>query len=308
MSNKFTEVYLRNLLRYSTVRIEASGPAGTSVGTASIFVAKGPSETLHCPFLVTNRHVVSGFDDFKFLFHAGDPSAVYRPGDLESAIIPPGRELIPFFSAKPIHGKPLELGLSAAGTLWDFHPDPMIDVAVMSLLPISAALRGANPVYAAPIAEVHIPDFKSGSFEAIEEVFFVGYPSGMYDVTNLTPIVRRGITATPMSLDYMGGPKFLVDASVFPGSSGSPVFISDSRLVTANPVFGRVNRHFFVGLISESFYRDETGEIASAPAPVKSGDTVTIKQMIDVGIVVKSTTVKEAVDHAMKKRGFPTMV
>src|SRR5437763_136516 len=34
-----------------------------------------------------------------------------------------------------------------------------------------------------------------------------------------------GVTANPLQADYDGRPVFLIDASVFPGSSGSPVVI-----------------------------------------------------------------------------------
>jgi V8-like Glu-specific endopeptidase len=64
----------------------------------------------------------------------------------------------------------------------------------------------------------------SDDLDAIERIIFVGYPNGMYDRKNYTPILRQGITATPFHLDYDGLPAFLIDASVFPGSSGSPVY------------------------------------------------------------------------------------
>ena len=63
--------------------------------------------------------------------------------------------------------------------------------------------------------------------EAIEEVVLIGYPAGIRDPAHLTPIARKGITATPPAWDYGGRPTFLVDASVFHGSSGSPVFSRD---------------------------------------------------------------------------------
>ena len=39
------------------------------------------------------------------------------------------------------------------------------------------------------------------------------------------PILRRGTTATPIALNFEGRPEFLIDAAVYPGSSGSPVFV-----------------------------------------------------------------------------------
>ena len=39
------------------------------------------------------------------------------------------------------------------------------------------------------------------------------------------PIVRKGITATSLQLDFNNEPKFLIDAAIYGGSSGSPVYI-----------------------------------------------------------------------------------
>ncbi|MFR3321383.1 MAG: hypothetical protein ACLTSZ_09905 [Lachnospiraceae bacterium] len=62
-------------------------------------------------------------------------------------------------------------------------------------------------------------------FAAIEDITFIGYPSGLYDSVNKLPIIRQGITATPIWNQFNGENVFLIDAGVFPGSSGSPVFI-----------------------------------------------------------------------------------
>jgi hypothetical protein len=56
-------------------------------------------------------------------------------------------------------------------------------------------------------------------------VTFIGYPNGIWDSKNLLPVVMRGTTASPIEVDFEGTPRFLIDASVFGGSSGSPVFI-----------------------------------------------------------------------------------
>lgn len=61
--------------------------------------------------------------------------------------------------------------------------------------------------------------------DAIEPITFIGYPNGIWDSTNLLPVARRGTTASPIEVDFEGSPRFLIDASVFGGSSGSPVFI-----------------------------------------------------------------------------------
>src|SRR5207247_2646715 len=70
---------------------------------------------------------------------------------------------------------------------------------------------------------------------AIENVITVGYPDGRWDQVNNRPIVRRGITATPLSIDYEGRREFLIDAACFPGTSGSPVFLLEEGLFNFAP-------------------------------------------------------------------------
>ena len=59
----------------------------------------------------------------------------------------------------------------------------------------------------------------------IEDVTIVGYPDGLSDTKNNLPLVRRGITASSLHYDFNGSSTFLIDAAIFPGSSGSPVYL-----------------------------------------------------------------------------------
>ena len=49
--------------------------------------------------------------------------------------------------------------------------------------------------------------------------------TALIDEVNNKPVVRKGITATDIRLDYNGRKEFLIDAACFHGSSGSPVFL-----------------------------------------------------------------------------------
>ena len=62
-------------------------------------------------------------------------------------------------------------------------------------------------------------------FSRIEDITVVGYPDGIWDAFNNMPITRRGITATPIQMDFENKPRFLIDAAIYGGSSGSPVFV-----------------------------------------------------------------------------------
>ena len=95
---------------------------------------------------------------------------------------------------------------------------------------------------------------------AIEEITFIGYPSAIYDTTNKIPVIRKGITATPIWNDFKGEKVFLIDAGVYPGSSGSPVFIYNRGAYPTKDGIAVGNRIMFVGILKETIQRkEETG-------------------------------------------------
>lgn len=96
------------------------------------------------------------------------------------------------------------------------------------------------------------------NFAAIEDITFIGYPSGLYDERNKISIIRQGITATPIWNNFRGEKAFLIDAGVFPGSSGSPVFIYNQGAYPTKDGIALGNRLLFVGIISQTMLRDNT--------------------------------------------------
>ncbi len=187
---------------FTTVRIEAITPDGTATGTAFVFRYDWDSKkTL---FLVTNKHVVADATKGRFFF-------TLKGGD-----------------NKPLVGQRFDVTHDNFQGDWHGHPNPDVDIAVMPLIPLLIHVHNAGQqIYYKAVTKDLIPDPEQTKWiDAVEEVTFIGYPNGIYDMKNLLPIVRRGTTATPFQIDYVGEPKFLIDASVFPGSSGSPVFFS----------------------------------------------------------------------------------
>ena len=139
----------------------------------------------------------------------------------------------------------------------------------------------------------------------VEEVLFVGYPSGISDETHNLPVARRGITATPATVDYEGRPVFLVDASVYPGSSGSPVFIYNTDSWTngsGNVVTG--GRVMFLGVLAAVLYREEDGMIQFGEVPTALRARVTTRHMIDLGVVFKARTVEETIKGSLRQLGL----
>ncbi|MCH8230625.1 MAG: hypothetical protein IIA53_09885 [Chloroflexi bacterium] len=141
--------------------------------------------------------------------------------------------------------------------------------------------------------------------DAFEEVIFVGYPVGMYDTKNFTPIMRSGTTATPVQLDYQGKPAFLIDASVFPGSSGSPVMLINKEnysTPSGGNVIGR-GRLFLIGIVAMNISMPEESDVHLRNAAATP--YVETAQAIDIGIVFNSKAILETAEALWAKRPVP---
>lgn len=195
------------------------------------------------------------------------------------------------FMAADDHGRPL-LGMSHVVTipdarpLWIAHPDERVDVAVMPLDEILDSI--ARPTYLRPIPAHRFHDHESiATLPAIVDVAFLGYPNGIADPAHTTPVARTGHSATPPVLDFGGSPQFLVDASVFPGSSGSPVFGPPPGVPDEGP------HDWLLGIV-----------VSAKAAPATAADDeeeADNLQMLDLGVVFKTPVIDELLDEARRR-------
>jgi hypothetical protein len=182
------------------------------------------------------------------------------------------------------------------------HSNPNIDVAAMSLNDLMLMDLNNPFIKTLPIGMLSNDELLNER-DAIEQVTFIGYPEGLYDTVNMTPIARRGWTATPMSLDYDGEPIFLIDASVFDGSSGSPVFLVNSAGYTTRQgdvVLGRGPRIVLLGIVAAAYDRNTTGELIL----VRNRPRVSFEQAMNLGVVYKTRTIRETIDQFLAKKGY----
>ncbi len=266
---------LMEKLLFTTVRIEAEG----SVGTGFIFYHRINEEEA-VPFLVTNKHVVDGRKSGTVTFIQGTENG------------------------KPKVGSVLPIAVTNFETAWIGHPDPAIDITVAPLGGFFNELK--TKIYFQYISQANIPTVEQAEeLDALEEIIFIGYPNGIWDTRNYLPIMRRGTTATPIEIDYEGEKKFLIDASVFGGSSGSPVFTykHGTHIRRDGQVIITGLRCHFVGVVAAVYYREEHGEVITLPVPTSKNIAIG-REMLDLGVVYKASTVLETVNFALKRLGI----
>lgn len=265
---------------FTTVRIDtADGKGGYGAGTGFHFLHKsGDNQYL---YLVTNKHVAFGGNEGRFTFHAG---ANGTP-EIGNVI-------------------PVNIGQHDWNKIWFGHPDPAVDIAICPLPAILdyAAKVSCKEVFFRTISSENIPnEAEWNDFDAIEEVTFVGYPNGVWDTKNFLPVARRGTTASPIAVNFEGTPRFIIDASVFGGSSGSPVFVmSQGSFGSRNGGVIIGSRFHFVGVVAAVFFRTQMNDLVARPIPTHSNIAVAQQEMIDLGIVFRANTVVENIEAALK--------
>lgn len=160
------------------------------------------------------------------------------------------------------------------------HPNPRIDLSVILTNELVQRIRDKNQLlYLMGVTKaLRITEEKLKDMETIQNLIMVGYPNGIWDEVNNLPIMRQGINATPLYQDYMGSPMFAVDIAVYPGSSGSPVFIYDKGTYLEKNEIKFGNRYKFVGIISEG------------PMNVTSiNKEVSVREMLHIGFAIKAS-------------------
>jgi hypothetical protein len=177
-----------------------NGGREISQGTGFFYGNIRPDGKADAIFLVTNYHVVTGHpplsnaprsgDRIRFALHQ-DPEALEQFREYE----------LPLYD---VHDEPIWASS-------DVYPNA--DVVLVPLPPRIV------PLYV--FTEEHTrSDIK---IRPTSGATLLGYPYGFFDRLHLLPIWKTGHVATEPDVDFEGEPAFLVDVSVFPGMSGSPV-------------------------------------------------------------------------------------
>ncbi|MFA5355367.1 MAG: serine protease [Candidatus Paceibacterota bacterium] len=161
------------------------------------------------------------------------------------------------------------------------HPNPDIDIACVN---ISAAFN--QPGITLNVRAIEIDkfiDFDLSTIHCGQKVVFIGYPTGFFDKKNFLPIMRSGIIASIPDIDFQGKQQILIDAQVFPGSSGSPVFVEVG------------GKYKLLGIISDGVIK-ELGFTKIKKTGEAEDEKYLPIEFIGLGLVFKYTAIKEVYD------------
>ncbi len=180
--------------------------------------------------------------------------------------------------------------------IWINHPDSSIDLSIFNIEPlIKKSNLAGKSIFFKAIDKSFIPiDSIWQTFSFLEEIIMFGYPRGIRDTFNNSPIARTGFTATQPKLDYQSKNEFLIDIAVYKGSSGSPIFLKRERLnkLRNNNIVNLSikKEYYFVGVLySGSCYNLKGEKIVFKTIDKLKTNSNSPKILINLGNVIKTT-------------------
>jgi hypothetical protein len=175
-----------------------------------------------------------------------------------------------------------------------FHKHSEVDVAVVDVhdLLLNKVKGDGKYLQWYSVSPDNFAGQNNINVQASDDVIAIGYPRGFYDEVNLYPIVKSGIIASRWGTNFNGKPYFLIDAKLFPGSSGSIVLSKPTDFVVKDgQVCSAKEKQFaFLGIFS--------GEPIKLERPVElEGMIITEKAGFNVGVVWYANLVEEIISN-----------
>ncbi len=259
-------------IMHTTLRIELL-ENGNVKGVGTGFLVSVPTlvENEYKIVLVSNKHVLMDGDEIAITFTT-------------------------MKNGMPDYGKTYRFPLGNLKNNVVGHPDSDVDVAALVCTGLFNLFP--NQLFFKAIPYEMLSDFTEPELSVAENVFFVGYPNGRYDKRNNLPLIRTGLIASNPKLNFNNRPEFIIDAQVFPGSSGSPVYINYSfeNLKNGGDIVLSSRQNVKVlGIIAQTMIRNN--QLQSVP----TGTINFTEEVLGLGIVFKSTVIKETIDKAIAK-------
>lgn len=176
------------------------------------------------------------------------------------------------------------------------HINAKVDVIAVEIgdLFSDCISKGISLLNFAGLTNQNLPNNSKLSVEVSDDVLIAGYPRGFYDDVNMYPIVKSGIIASRWGANFQGRPLFLVDAKLFPGSSGSVVLSKPVNIAVINKKlsYNEDKQFVFLGIFS--------GEPFVSHRPIEFEDMILIKKdSFNVGHVWYSSLVPDIIENGI---------
>ena len=239
------------------------------VATAFLFGHPGSTQTSkkksYYTFVVTNRHVVNHDRQLWVRFRAPTTD----------------QDATPF---------PVPAGESPAYP-WILHPDPSIDLAIMSLEAVRMPSESKpNHFFTLDRHVATREKLRSSECDEGNEVFTLGFPMGIAGTSQNDVIVRHGIIARIRDW-YDGRSKdFLIDSSIYPGNSGGPVVLKP--VITSIKQRPMISRARLLGLVAAYLpYQDFAISQQTGRVRLVSEENSGLAKVVPIDTVIELTSI-----------------
>ncbi len=264
----------------TTTRIEVLTKNGNIASGTGFFYQFQIGEN-NVPVIVTNKHVIKDAIEGHMYFSIYDDTG------------------------KIVGWNKHQINISKFEEAWIMHPDDKIDLCIMPLAQIFELTSKQKIKLACHflIKENIVTESEMDELSSIEDVTVVGYPDGIWDSYNNLPILRRGITATSIKFNFENEPKFLIDAAIYGGSSGSPVFIFNQGSYSVGNTLYAGSRLKFVGIVYAVAQHTVTGDLKIVDVPTKNIPLAVTEIPNNLGVVIKAQKIFDFEDIIKERIG-----
>lgn len=178
------------------------------------------------------------------------------------------------------------------------HHNDNIDIAAIKVDDLIIDIIKANPnrhfIIGSSLSNDNLPSNSPLTIDVTSDIIVASYPRGFYDIANKFPIVKSGIISSGWGLNFNDMPIFLIDAQLFPGSSGGLVISKPTNvaMIDGQLMHNQEKQFVFLGVYS--------GEPVQQCAPFEFGDmTIIRKNSYGLGTAWYSHLIPEIVTNCV---------
>lgn len=267
-------------LVYSTVKLTCYNSNLISNGTA--FFMQMIYDEKNVTALVTNKHVVTSDEQHTCFFEQAD--LILTKADN---------------NRNPIDTDHITLHIDNLKQRCVFHPTTSIDLCLVFINDLinEKEEEGIHLYFRCISNNSLISNEDLQDLTPIEDIVMIGYPIGLIDDANNKPVIRKGITATDIRLNYKGRQEFVIDAACFHGSSGSPVFLRKMGLAKEQTekglTIGMQPSYAFLGILYAGPVETVDGEIKIKTIPTSKVLFSESEHTINLGYIIKASVIAD---------------
>ena len=274
---------IENILTYSVVRILTDETQNVGTGFFYRIDFEGP-KSFSKLFIATNKHVIEGANTISFVITTTvNVNETNRFGQFNDQ----KHETISLSLGKSNH-------FGVVSDVVIRHPDSEVDLALIDVTVPIGRYMASNKLRIAPLMNTWLHSQSDRPLRSIETVKVVGYPDGHWDSFNNAPIARTGSTATHPLAMLEGKSNFLVDAALFGGSSGSPVFAFEAPMyLLPQGGYSPGTKASLIGILWGVVQKDTQGTLVMEKIPASIGLKPTIKTSLNLGVALHASHLLE---------------